>query len=189
MARPLNSAYRLSSRIRLTTVSVVGAEELLKRARLAAGKSQMDVAWLSGTSRPTLSAYEHGRKSPTLATATRILRATGHDLAIQPRVGFDEHHTDRGEAFTVPDRLFRLPVHQAFARIRVRDVDYDLADRAQRRLAYQMILAAGKSEDILDHVDGALLTDLWPELILPAEVRDAWQPLIDGALSGDPVRT
>ena len=28
-------------------------------------------------------------------------------------------------------------------------------------------------------VDGALLIDCWAELVLPAELRRAWQPLID----------
>ena len=35
--------------------------------------------------------------------------------------------------------------------------------------------------DILRYVDGALLVDLWPELVLPREVRDAWQPVIGEA--------
>jgi hypothetical protein len=30
-------------------------------------------------------------------------------------------------------------------------------------------------------VDGALLVDLWSELVLPAEIRASWQPVIDEA--------
>jgi DNA-binding XRE family transcriptional regulator len=47
-------------------VTVVG---LLAQARHAAGLSQGELARRAHTSRPTLSAYEHGRKSPTPATA------------------------------------------------------------------------------------------------------------------------
>jgi hypothetical protein len=30
-------------------------------------------------------------------------------------------------------------------------------------------------------VDGALLVDCWDELVLPRELRQAWQPVVDGA--------
>ena len=35
--------------------------------------------------------------------------------------------------------------------------------------------------DILRYVDGVLLVDLWPDLVLPRDIRDAWQPVIDEA--------
>jgi hypothetical protein len=33
------------------------------------------------------------------------------------------------------------------------------------------------------YVDGALLVDLWPELVLPRDLRAAWSPLINQALA------
>jgi hypothetical protein len=36
--------------------------------------------------------------------------------------------------------------------------------------------------DILRFVDGALLVDLWADLVLPRELRTAWQPAIDEAV-------
>lgn len=36
--------------------------------------------------------------------------------------------------------------------------------------------------DILRYIDGALLVDLWPELVVPREVRNAWHPIVDEAL-------
>lgn len=36
--------------------------------------------------------------------------------------------------------------------------------------------------DILRYIDGALLVDLWPELVVPREVRTAWQPIVEEAL-------
>ena len=45
--------------------------ELPTRARHEARLSQSELAIRARTSRPTLSAYEHGRTSPTMETAAR----------------------------------------------------------------------------------------------------------------------
>jgi len=60
---------------------------LLETARGSRGLTQEAVARRSGTSQPTLSAYERGTKSPTLAVVERILHTLGYDLGLQPRVG------------------------------------------------------------------------------------------------------
>jgi transcriptional regulator with XRE-family HTH domain len=49
------------------------AAELLERVRVSSGLTQEELARRAGTSRPTLSAYEHGRKSPTVTTFARLL--------------------------------------------------------------------------------------------------------------------
>ncbi|WP_327088750.1 helix-turn-helix domain-containing protein [Nonomuraea sp. NBC_01738] len=153
---------------------------LLKRARQEASLNQTALADASGTSRTTLSAYEHGRKSPTLETAGRILDAAGFQLAFEPKIAFTRHAGADGRAFYVPDRLPRLPpgraltrVHPGFARGRV----FDLADRGQRREAYSGVLCLGSPDDLLSYVDGVLLLDLWGELALPGPVREAWRPV------------
>jgi hypothetical protein len=43
---------------------------------------------------------------------------------------------------------------------------------------YEIVLQEGTPADILDYVDGALLVDLWEDLVLPRSVRSAWAPLI-----------
>ena len=48
--------------------------DLLTRARHDARLTQSELANRARTSRPTLSAYEHGRTSPTLETAARLLQ-------------------------------------------------------------------------------------------------------------------
>lgn len=159
---------------------------LLTQARQDAGLTQDQVASRAGTSRPTLSAYEHGHKSPTLATAARVLAASGHQLQAVPRVEFREVCTTRGRTRVVPDALPRLPVGQALATVVLplhlnwsapgRQVD--LADRRQRARAYEVVLREGRAIDIGRYVDGALLVDLWDELVLPRDVREAWTPLI-----------
>ncbi|MCK9248558.1 MAG: helix-turn-helix domain-containing protein [Solirubrobacteraceae bacterium] len=62
----------------------------LRAARAAAGLSQAELAERSGTSQATLSAYERGRKQPTIATALRILRAADRDLVTLPAAAVAE---------------------------------------------------------------------------------------------------
>ena len=90
---------------------------LIERVRHAAGLTQEDLAERVGTSRTALSAYEHGRKSPTLATAERIVAGAGFALSVEPVVSFREATTRRGRPFFVADRLWRLPVAQALATV------------------------------------------------------------------------
>jgi transcriptional regulator with XRE-family HTH domain len=163
---------------------------LLAQARREARMSQDELARLGHTSRPTLSAYEHGRKSPTLETADRLLAQTGHALAAVPRVDFVQMPLSRGRVAQVPTALPRLPLSQAFARVglplrlnwsqpgRV----FNLADRSERARVYEAVLTEGLPEDVLQYIDGALLVDLWEELVLSRVIRRAWQPLINGAL-------
>ena len=72
------------------TTKVIDAAELLERVRVSSGLTQEELARRAGTSRPTLSAYEHGRKSPTIATFARLLSQAGWDLAAEPHVSFTQ---------------------------------------------------------------------------------------------------
>lgn len=160
---------------------------LLERARRLAGLSRSELARRAGASRPTLAAYAAGTKSPNLATAERIIRAAGFDLELAPRPYFREVAVGRGHAVYVPAFLPRLAVDRALGRVRLPlhlnwsepDRDYDLSDRRQRARVYEIVLREGTAQDISDYVDGALLVDLWPDLVIPAQLRRAWQPLID----------
>lgn len=163
--------------------------DLLVWARRAARLSQDELARRAHTSRPTLSAYEHGRKSPTLDTAARLLREAGFELDIRPRVTFTEQVTLRGRTVTVPSALPRLTVQQALATVvlplhlnwSAPGRRFDLADRSQRARVYEIVLREGGPDDILTYVDGALLVDLWDDLVLPRDIRAAWDPLIQSA--------
>jgi transcriptional regulator with XRE-family HTH domain len=167
------------------------ATELLGRARLDAGLSQEELARRAHTSRTTLSAYEHGRKSPTLATVERLLAQTGFALALVPDVEFERRPLARGRVTYVPTALPRLPLARALARVELPlrlnwsepGRVFNLADRADRARVYEIVLREGAPEDVLAYVDGALLVDLWEELVLPREIRAAWRPVIDAALS------
>jgi len=162
---------------------------LLGRARRAAGLSQTELARRAGTSRTAVSAYENGRKSPTLDTAERLLDEAGFDLDATARVEFHDVVV-RGRTYVVPDRLPVLPVARALGRVvlpltlnwsqpgRV----FWLADRAQRARLYEIVLREGSAIDVLSYVDGALLADLWAELVLPRGLRAAWAPLVNTVL-------
>lgn len=159
---------------------------LLESARRSAGLSQEELARRAGTSRPTLSAYEHDRKSPTLRTASRLLNEAGFDLTITPRVTFSEHVTTRGRLVSVPSALPRLPLEQAFAAVQLplhlawsgSSREFRLALRGDRARVYEVVLREGGPADIAAYIDGALLIDLWDELVLPRDVRARWEPVV-----------
>ncbi len=161
--------------------------ELLEQARRLAGLSRSELARRAGASRPTLAAYTAGTKSPNLATAERIVQAAGFDLELAPRPSFREAAVGRGHAVYVPSVLPRLSADHALGRVRLPlhlnwsqpDREYDLSDRRQRARVYEIVLREGSGQDICDYIDGALLVDLWPDLVLPAQLRREWQPLID----------
>jgi len=170
---------------------VVDRRSLLEVARVARGLTQEAVARRSGTSQPTLSAYERGTKSPMLAVAERILHSLGFDLGLQPRVTFREVHGERGGTYLVPDQLWRVDPPNCFAPIDVRGADRslrtsDLLNREGRVEAYAWLLTHGDEEQLFNHLDGALLVDAWIDLAprLPAELRSEWQPLVREAALG-----
>jgi transcriptional regulator with XRE-family HTH domain len=163
------------------------SSSLLAAVRDHAGLSQADLAARAGTSRPTLSAYEHGRISPTLDTFVRILGAAGQRLDTVPVIRWREVDVGRGRTAAIPDRLpdlrasealrrVELPLHLEWSRS-VRTVD--LSDRQQRARVYELVLREGRPADIESMVDGALLVDQWNDLVLPRRIRAEWQPLID----------
>lgn len=170
----------------------MGKGSLLVRARHEAGLSQTELARRAGTSRPTLSAYEHGHKSPTVDTAARVLAVAGFELEAVPLVRFTEHALPRGRSVWVPDRLPRLTVAAALASVQpplhlnwsAPGRTFRLVDRRDRARLYEVVLREGGPDDIRAYVDGVLLVDLWDQLVLPTAVRAAWQPVVETALTG-----
>ena len=159
----------------------------LAEVRRVAGLSQSEWALIAGTSRSTLSAYEHGRKSPTLQTVERLLAAVGQVLEARPQVQWTAVDVGRGRVAWVPSTLPRLTPADALRQVAL-PVDlnwsqpgrlFDLRDRADRARAYEIVLRQGEPEQITAMVDGVLLVDLWPELVLPRPVRRAWAALIE----------
>jgi transcriptional regulator with XRE-family HTH domain len=162
---------------------------LLEHARSCAGLTQDELARRAGTSRTTLSAYENGRKSPTVATFARLLAEAGYELEAQPQVGFSRQPAARGRWAWVPDHLPRLDTADAFARVQLPlhlnwsapGRVFDLGSRADRARVYEVVLQEGRPVDILAYVDGALLVDLWEDMVLPRAIRSAWTPVINAS--------
>lgn len=67
----------------MTARSPTPASVLVRRARQLAGLSQSELARRSGVAAPTISAYEAGRRDPTVTSLLRLLDAAGFDLALQ----------------------------------------------------------------------------------------------------------
>jgi transcriptional regulator with XRE-family HTH domain len=165
---------------------------LLLQTRQAAGLSQAAVASRAGTSRTAVSAYEHGAKSPSLDTVVRLLAAMGFELDVRRPAELGLVAGSRGREIATVSPLPRLPVEQALAVVELPlslnwsepGRRFDLADRSDRARVYEMVLREGESIDLLTYVDGALLIDLWNDLVLPRDVRAAWAPIIGPLLAG-----
>ncbi len=65
------------------------AGHLLRRARVGAGMSQAELAFSAGVAQSVISAYEAGRRQPSLPTLAKLIDAAGCDLVVdiqhQPR--------------------------------------------------------------------------------------------------------
>lgn len=56
---------------------------IIRRARELSGLTQAELARRSGIAAPTISAYESGRRDPSVTNLLRLLDAAGLDLALQ----------------------------------------------------------------------------------------------------------
>jgi hypothetical protein len=116
--------------------------------------------------------------------------AEARRLMTVPILHFTLRLDRRGKPFSVPNQLPQLPPSASLGQVRLplhvhwssAQQVWDLSDRAQRMLAYQLLLAEGEPSDISSYVDGTLLIDLWADMYLPADIRAAWQPLVERAL-------
>ena len=174
----------------LRYIYLVVRRSLLEIARASRGLTQDAVARRSGTSQPTLSAYERGATSPTLAVVERILHALGYELGLQPRVAFREVKTG-SRTCQVPDQLWRLDPTDCFAPLTVYDAGgtrrtYHLLNRETRVEAYIWLLKNGDETQLFEHLDGALFVDAWSNVAphLPEALRTAWGSLVHHAAEG-----
>ncbi len=103
-----------------------------------------------------------------------------------PPIVFALMRDRRGKVFYVPDRLPTLALEKALATVVLpRWIDWSpggvsrpLADRSRRLVAYQLVLNEGTPADIINFIDGALLVELWDDLMLPEDIRAAWAPVV-----------
>ena len=58
------------------------AGSLLRRARVGAGMSQAELAFRAGVAQSVISAYEAGRRQPSLPTLAKLIEAAGCNLVV-----------------------------------------------------------------------------------------------------------
>jgi transcriptional regulator with XRE-family HTH domain len=158
---------------------------VLREARTAANLTQTELAALTGIARPNIVAYETGRREPLFTTAHTLINATQSTWEITPPIRW--HWTATRRPYAIPSRLWRLPIRDALQQFDAGTHlwwsgpprTFNLAVRSQRHRAYEIVLREGGPDDISTIVDGVLVCDAWPDLVLPSELRAAWQPLID----------
>jgi uncharacterized protein len=63
----------------------VTSAELIKLVRRRVALTQADLAARAGTSQPVVSAYEHGRRDPTVGTLRKLLAGAGAQLRLDAR--------------------------------------------------------------------------------------------------------
>lgn len=91
----------------------------------------------------------------------------------------------------MPSHLPRLSPDRALAAVRLPltlnwtqpDRVFRLADRNDRARVYEIVLNEGQPDDVRRYIDGVLLVDLWPDLVLPRSIRAAWSMLVDDVLA------
>lgn len=90
------------------------AAAVIRSARLRNGLTQGDLARRAGTSQPVISAYEHGRRDPSLTTLSRLVAATGERLRVTsapprsdlpPPASLEEHGARLLEVLSLVDAV------------------------------------------------------------------------------------
>jgi transcriptional regulator with XRE-family HTH domain len=91
------------------------AAAILRRVRRRAGLTLRALAARAETSHSTLSAYETGRKVPTVDTLARIVRAAGYELAVEltPAVGGADRAARGRELAAVLELAEQFPARHA----------------------------------------------------------------------------
>ena len=77
-----SSCYLQSAIISFMDRADETAGSLLRRARVGAGLSQAELAFTAGVAQSVISAYEAGRRQPSLPTLAKLIDAVGCDLVV-----------------------------------------------------------------------------------------------------------
>lgn len=129
----------------------VSAADTLRRARARSRLSQSDLARRAGVAQSVISAYESGRRDPSVATLARLIAATGHelDLALIP----------------VPDRALGLPASPLGRRLRQRRTAILRAVEGRGATNVRVFGSVARGDDG-EASDVDLLVDVGPETSL-----------------------
>ncbi len=123
----------------------LNSADLLRSARQRARLSQTDLARRAGVAQSVISAYESGRREPSLPTLTRLIEATGHELAI--------------DLVALPERALGLPDSPLARRLRQRRKAIIRAAEGRRAHNVRVFGSVARGEDV-ESSDVDLLVDL-----------------------------
>jgi predicted nucleotidyltransferase/DNA-binding XRE family transcriptional regulator len=123
----------------------LNSADLLRAARQRARLSQTDLARRAGIAQSVISVYESGRREPSLPTLTRLIEATGHQLAI--------------DVVAVPERALGLPDSPLARRLRQRRKAIIRAAEGRRAHNVRVFGSVARGEDV-ESSDVDLLVDL-----------------------------
>jgi transcriptional regulator with XRE-family HTH domain len=88
------------------------AGELIAQIRRTSGLTQAELARRSGLQSSVLSAYEHGRRQPSVSALARIARAAGLELEISPLADADALERSGEVLIQVLELADRMPSKQ-----------------------------------------------------------------------------
>jgi transcriptional regulator with XRE-family HTH domain len=165
------------------------AAVLLKDARERSGLTQLEVAERAGVAQSMVSAYEKGKRRPSVATLDRLLKATGWQLVadIEPLGADLDARVERALAITPVERAkwFDLTLGDFAARCEGLPFAVDGLVAA----LIQGVPVEAKVIDILLADDDEVLATLGPRLFdgtykvwLEENNRHVWVPRCDTAL-------
>lgn len=158
--------------------------DTLRSVRHVAGLTQAELGARAGVARPNVVAYEAGRREPLFESAVGLLSAAGAEVKVEPPLVWSWTHGLR--PYAVPSRLWRLAPEVALRQFEPGLAlwwsglprTFDLSDRSERCRLYEIVLREGRPADIESVIDGVLLCEAWPDLVLPRGLAAAWAPLI-----------
>jgi len=90
--------------------------QTLRDLRLKAGLRQVEVARRAGIVATVLSAYEHGRRQPSVEIAGRIIEAMGYDISFVRRLDPETQARRLVEVLTLAEALPFRPRQLATAK-------------------------------------------------------------------------
>jgi transcriptional regulator with XRE-family HTH domain len=71
----------------------MNAAGIIRASRQRQGLTQAELARRAGTSQPVISAYEHGRREPSLETLRKLVEAGGERLQVAATLGGPDQPT------------------------------------------------------------------------------------------------
>lgn len=171
--------------------------ELVRSVRKTLGLTQAELAELAGVGRRFVIELEAGHGRAELRKVADVMRAVGLEVSDEPDpiemvrtpsglVSFRTVMSRIGRPLAVPNRLWRLEPERATATVTLpHSVHwsggggiFDLADWNDRALAYRTLMLEATPSVLVDYVDGDQLVDMWDDMFVPPEIRQAWQSAV-----------